>query len=153
MDSAYWTRGILSALATLAIAVLSGLGVGSGGLFVIWLTMIEGLNAISARGYNLLFFVFSAGAALVFHALRKRLRARLVIFMAIFASVGTAIGALVGQHISADLLRKLFGALLVVSGGYTLFTKLPSLFEKKSADQAPNDLENRSILHSNDKKT
>ena len=44
--------------AALLIACLSGLGIGSGGLLVIWLTMIEGISAETARGLNLLFFVF-----------------------------------------------------------------------------------------------
>ena len=48
-----------AALVSFFIAVLSGLGVGSGGLFVIWLTAAYGVSATQARGMNLLFFVFS----------------------------------------------------------------------------------------------
>ena len=44
-----------AAIATL-IAILSGLGVGSGGLLVIWLTLALGVDAQMARGLNLLFF-------------------------------------------------------------------------------------------------
>ena len=134
MDNSSWIQSIISAIASFVIAILSGLGVGGGGLFVIWLTMIEGLDSISARGYNLLFFVFSASAALVFHALRKRLRLRLVIFMSLFAAVGTAVGVFLGQRISPDLLRRFFGILLVVSGGYTLISKLPALLRKDKSE-------------------
>ena len=137
MNGSSWIQSIISAIASFVIAILSGLGVGSGGLFVIWLTMIEGLDSISARGYNLLFFVFSASAALVFHALRKRLRVRLVVFMSLFAAVGTVVGVLLGQRISPDLLRKFFGVLLVVSGTYTLITKLPALVRKDKSESTP----------------
>ena len=65
-----------SAAVSLFIAILSGLGVGSGGLFVIWLTMVEGVGSIEARGMNLLFFVFSATSALLFHLIRRRIRVR-----------------------------------------------------------------------------
>jgi uncharacterized membrane protein YfcA len=53
------TSKFSSAAVSLFIAILSGLGVGSGGLFVVWLTMVEGVDAIEARGLNLLFFVFT----------------------------------------------------------------------------------------------
>ena len=53
-------KGIFSSIVAFFIAILSGLGVGSGGLLVIWLTMVEGMDAIGARGLNLLFFVFTA---------------------------------------------------------------------------------------------
>lgn len=115
---------MLRSMVAFVIAILSGLGVGSGGLLVIWLTAIEGLSSISARGLNLLFFVFSAGAALVFHLLRKRLNVRLILFMSVFACVGTLIGSLVGAYISAGLLRKIFGAMLVISGSYTLYSRI-----------------------------
>ncbi len=117
-------HGILSSIISLLIAVLSGLGVGSGGLLVIWLTMFEGISAQTARGLNLLFFVFSASAALIFHILRRRLRLRLIMFMAIFASVGTLIGTYIGSSLDSDRLRKFFGAMLIVSGIYTLIAKL-----------------------------
>jgi len=123
--------GIVGSIASLLIAILSGLGVGSGGLFVIWLTMFEGVAAQDARGLNLLFFVFSAGAALVFHILRKRLRYRLVIFMAIFACIGTLAGSYIGARISSEYLRKFLGAMLAVSGVYTLVTRIWSAKGKR----------------------
>ena len=125
-------RALFGSVVAFFIAILSGLGVGSGGLLVIWLTMVEGMDAISARGLNLLFFIFSGSAALIFHVLRKRLRYRLVIFMALFACVGTAIGSYVGAYISAEHLRKFFGFMLIISGTYTILTRL--FAKRKKAD-------------------
>ncbi|MBE6584686.1 MAG: sulfite exporter TauE/SafE family protein [Ruminococcaceae bacterium] len=129
--------GAVSSLVSLLIAVLSGLGVGSGGLLVIWLTMFEGVSPQSARGMNLLFFVFSASAALVFHILRKRLKYRLVLFMAIFACLGTLAGSYLGSMISSDHLRKFFGGMLVVSGGYTLVSKMMAKFKGRGTNRSP----------------
>lgn len=134
-------KAVWSSVTAFFIAILSGLGVGSGGLLVIWLTMVEGMDAIGARGLNLLFFIFSAGAALIFHVLRKRLRYRLVIFMALFACVGTAVGSYVGAYISSDHLRKFFGVMLVISGGYTIVTRILSHFKKSAEKQAEKDRE------------
>lgn len=121
-----------SAAVSLFIAILSGLGVGSGGLFVIWLTMIEGVGSIQARGMNLLFFVFSATSALLFHLIRRRIRMRTVFYLSIFGAIGTLIGSLVGSVIDPAMLRKIFGAMLVLSGFYTLFGN------RRDADESKN---------------
>ena len=115
----FWLSA-LNATVAFVIAVLSGLGVGSGGLLVIWLTLI-GVNALQARGMNLLFFVFSASTALIFHIKNKRrVKLSLVLYLAIFALVGTLIGAALGGRIDSSLLRRIFGGLLALSGAYTL---------------------------------
>lgn len=114
---------IVNGAAAFFVAVLSGLGVGSGGLFVIWLTFM-GVGATQARGMNLLFFVFSASAALVLHLKNKRnIDIGLVLYLAVFALAGTMIGGIVGKGLDGALLRKIFGGVLVLSGCYTLFGK------------------------------
>ncbi|MBQ8408800.1 MAG: sulfite exporter TauE/SafE family protein [Clostridia bacterium] len=125
------TFGIISAvLISLCIAILSGLGVGSGGLFVIWLTAAQGVDAIQARGMNLLFFVASATAAMVVHWIKGKLRWRLVALLSLFAILGTWLGAYVGRLIDASVLRRIFGGMLVLSGIYTLFPKNKKIFQK-----------------------
>ena len=113
----------VNAVAAFFVAVLSGLGVGSGGLFVIWLTFM-GVGATQARGMNLLFFVFSASAALVLHLKNKRnIDLGLVMYLAAFALLGTVVGGYVGKGLDGLLLRQIFGGILVLSGCYTLFGK------------------------------
>ena len=114
---------IVAAVVAFFIAILSGLGVGSGGLFVIWLTAVYGVTATQARGMNLLFFVFSASAALVFHYLKGRVDLDLIIKLALFAVIGTLGGAWLAKQIDSGLLRQLFGIFLVISGAYSLFGK------------------------------
>lgn len=113
----------LAALVSFFIAVLSGLGVGSGGLFVIWLTAAYGVSSTQARGMNLLFFVFSASAALIFHYKRRRLDLKLIASLAALSLLGTLIGTQVAQYVDAALLRRLFGIFLILSGAYSLLPK------------------------------
>ena len=121
MDKNDPTGAIIAAAVATVIAVLSGIGVGSGGLLVIWLTLIEGMGINDARGFNLLFFIFSASAALVFHIMRKRLRPRLVVALALFACIGTLVGTYLGTVLDSAIIRRIFGGMLVFSGLYTLF--------------------------------
>lgn len=114
---------IIAGAVSFFIAILSGLGVGSGGLFVIWLVGIYGVSAPQARGMNLLFFVFSASAALIFHYKRRKLDPRLVAVLAALSLVGTFVGTRVAQYVDAALLRRLFGIFLIASGSYSLIPK------------------------------
>jgi uncharacterized membrane protein YfcA len=112
-----------AAIATL-IAILSGLGVGSGGLLVIWLTLALGVDAQMARGLNLLFFVFSAGTALIVHAIKGRIKPTLALFLSLFACLGTLAGTYIGLRVDAYWLKKIFGVMLTVSGSYALLGML-----------------------------
>ncbi len=124
---------LTAATAAFFIALLSGLGVGSGGLLVIWLTMIEGVSPESARGLNLLFFVFSASAAILVHLYRRRINMRLVTVLSLFACLGTLAGTYLSSSVDSGLLRKIFGGMLVFSGGYTLISKL---LKRKDLDES-----------------
>jgi len=122
MENVY-TKLSGAAIAT-AIAILSGIGIGSGGLLVIWLTLIGGLDAQSARGLNLLFFVFSASSALIIHARKGRVKPTLALFLALFSCLGTIIGTYIGMSIDAYWLKKIFGAMLTFSGVYAILGML-----------------------------
>ena len=125
------------AISTL-IAILSGLGIGSGGLLVIWLTLALGIDAEIARGLNLAFFVFSASASMLIHLWRGRIKPSLVISLSILALVGTLIGVGLSSRIDATLLKKIFGGMLVISGVYTLYgslRKLPLRSKKAVRDE------------------
>lgn len=116
-----------------AIALLSGLGIGSGGLLVIWLTMIEGIDAETARGLNLLFFVFSASSALLVHLLKGRVKLRLVAILSLLACLGTFVGTYLGLLINPLWLKRIFGGMLLFSGAYTLIGNLNGMRKRKSS--------------------
>lgn len=113
---------VFTAVISFAIAVLSGLGIGSGGLFVIFMTSVYGIGAEQARGMNLMFFIFSASAALLLHSIGKRIAPRLILKLSFLALIGTLIGTRVALYIDPLMLRRLFGIFLVICGGYTLFS-------------------------------
>ncbi len=107
---------VVNFTASLLISALSGMGVGGGGLFVIYLAWVSDTSQLTAQGLNLLFFLCSAGASMVIH-LQKR---RIVWYPIAFLIAGGVIGVLLGTELSAyvdeGILRKIFGGMLVVSG-------------------------------------
>ena len=111
---------MMGALVIFALALLAGLGVGSAGLLVVYLTLVEGMSQIEAQGINLLFFTLSSGAALLVHVFRTRLPLK-SIFPLIPAGL---LGSFLGSHLSGILpqllLRRAFGIFLIICGTYNL---------------------------------
>lgn len=113
----------LTVVVALGVAVLSGLGVGSAGLLVVFLTAVEQMPQLTAQGLNLVFFLFSSGAALTVHALRTKLLFGCILLLLLGGIPGSLLGTLVAHRLPDTLLRQLFGALLIVSGALGLFKR------------------------------
>ncbi len=114
---------VMMVIASFICAILSGLGVGSAGIFVLYLTMLAGYAQPSAQGLNLLFFLLSAGSALLVHIRRRRIPGRLVLVLAAAAIPGALAGSYLVRILDAELIRRLFGGMLVVTGVPTLLRR------------------------------
>lgn len=103
-------------IAAIAIAVLSGMGIGSGGLFSIWLTAVAGMPQLAAQGMNLLFFIFSGGASMLLHLSRRKIYWRAVLLLSSTGILGTVVGSVVAGLLPVKLIRVAFGLMLIGSG-------------------------------------
>jgi len=113
---------ILTLAVAFAIAALSGMGVGGGGLFVIYLSLFSDLPQLSIQGINLLFFLFASGASLLIHLWKRRIALWAVAILALSGLVGAVGGTALASAAEGDLLRKLFGGMLVLSGLYSIIS-------------------------------
>lgn len=111
------------AIAAFVIALLSGMGVGSGGLLVIYLTLVEKVDQLTAQGINLLFFIFSAASSLLLHITRRRLYAGVILILSLCGIVGSLLGSTVAAKLPSPILSKMFGIMLTVSGILSLRKK------------------------------
>ena len=109
--------------AALVAGALSGLGVGSAGLFVLYLTFVLQMDQISAQGVNLVFFLLSAGASLFLHIKKRPIPWAVVGLLVVCAIPGSVLGTYLVSVLDKTLIRRLFGAMLVVSGSMALFRK------------------------------
>ena len=112
---------------SLIIATLSGMGVGGGGLLVIYLTLFEGTKQIVAQGANLCFFIIAGIASTVYNIKKKKLVWKTIFPLSISGVVGTLAGTWIAGTINQDILRKIFGIMLIFGG----FASLISAFGKK----------------------
>ena len=108
-------------LAGLACGILSGLGIGGGTLLMVWMTAVMGIAQQTAQGINLLYFLPTAGCALLFHGKNRLIDLKTVIPAAIAGCATAAGGALLASVMDTGILRKLFGGFLLLVAGRELF--------------------------------
>ena len=108
--------------AAFAVAILSGLGCG-GGIFVIYLTFVSGMKQVTAQGINLIFFLSSAIGAFAVNRKNKLIDLRSFALISLSGIPMAVLGALAATLIKNDLLSKMYGGLLVLSGIYYLCQK------------------------------
>ena len=101
-------------------AVLSGLGVGGGGLLMIYLALFTEVGQLAAQGINLLFFLFSSGTSILVHLTKRKIFFSAVALMSLTGVTGALVGSFLSGVIDQDLLRKIFGAMLIVCGMLSL---------------------------------
>ena len=81
---------------------------------MIWLTAVLSMEQRAAQGINLLYFLPTALASLFFHIKNKLVRWDIALPAAICGCVTAALTAWLAQQMDTGVLRKLFGAFLLL---------------------------------------
>ena len=111
---------MVDVIVTFFLGALSGMGVGGGGLFAIYLILVKGAEQLAAQSENLAFFLAASSCALAVNLKKRRIDARLCAVLALSGIAGTLPGAALAKIIPADITRKIFGAALIVAASYTV---------------------------------
>ncbi len=104
-------------------AALAGMGVGGGGLYIIYLTLIKNVPQLEAQGVNLAFFIVGALSAILLHLSKRNVRIPLVLLVGAFGAVGAFAGSHLAAHLPTEILSKCFGAFLTLCGFRSFFAK------------------------------
>ena len=105
----------ITVAAAFLIAILSGMGVGSAGLLVVYLTVVMGAPQLMAQGINLLFFLFASGASMLIHLKRRRIFLLAVAVMVAAGLPAAYLGTRLAMVLDERTIRVLFGAFLVAA--------------------------------------
>ena len=117
------TQWILPLLAGTVTGVLSGFGVGGGTLLLVYMTVFAGLDQHLAQGINLLYFLPAGLMALPAHW-KNGYVDREALLPAVGAGLAlAALAAWGATALDVGILRKCFGAFLVVIGAMELLGK------------------------------
>ena len=113
----------VAVVAGAAFGFLSGIGIGGGSLLMLWLTLIAGLEAFTARCINLMFFIPSALCASVFRLRQGDLPAKKLIAPILLGAIMAGISSWISGSLDVGLLKRIFGWLLILTGLREVFYK------------------------------
>ena len=106
---------LLTVCISAGLGLLSGLGVGGGSLMILWLTLVQKMDFTAAKYLNLLFFLPPAVISTLAHLFRKKLSIKKIIPAALAGMVSASVFIYLSSTWDVNILRKLFGGLLLLS--------------------------------------
>ena len=115
------TSTIFSVVVGTVLGFLAGLGVGGGSLLILWLSTVIGMDHITARGINLLFFIPAACVACLFRWRQRNLDLSTILPAVISGCLFALLGSWISTVIDTMLLKQLLGILLIATGIRELF--------------------------------
>ena len=98
------------------LGFLAGLGIGGGSLLVLWLSFVMGLDPVTIRGINLLFFLPSAIIAICFRWKQGSIKWKKILPAIIVGCVSAFLFSWLGGYFKANILKKFFGIVLILTG-------------------------------------
>ena len=122
---------MLIGIVAFLVSILMGIGVGGGGLFIIFLTECMNFSQITAQGTNLVFFILAGASALAIHIRKRKLNILQILIMTLFGILGSLLFSHLANNLDPDIPRKVLGSLLVISGIITIFSIFKEKFVKK----------------------
>ncbi len=114
---------ILDALAVVLCACVSAMGLGGGGVLILYLTLVRDTPQMVAQGVNLLFFLPCAITAAVIYQKRGQLCWGHILPLVLGGLLGVGAGSLLLQHMDTKFLTVGFAVLMIGAGLYTVFSR------------------------------
>lgn len=114
---------MINMIAGFLSGLLGAMGLGGGGILILYLTLFLSTEQLEAQGINLLFFLPCAVISIIRQCVKKLIDWKTVIRLIVGGIVGVGIGIWIANVIKTDLLSKIFAVFLLIMGTYELFSK------------------------------
>ena len=114
---------LISALAGILSGLIGAMGMGGGGVLIIYLNFFTDIPQSTAQGINLLFFLPTAVFSVLYYSRKKLIEWKIALPFAAMGVVGTLIGCFLCGKFDNGILSKMFGFLLLIMGTLGLFKK------------------------------
>ena len=105
-----------AAIAGTLSAIIGSMGLGGGGILIIYFNLFTQIPQNLAQGINLIFFIPSAIVAIIIYAKKKLINFKLATTLALFGLIGAILGSYLACFVNSKVLSKLFALLLLVMG-------------------------------------
>lgn len=123
---------VWTALAALIAGIFSSMGMGGGGILIIYFGLFTAVPQLTAQGINVLFFIPIAAFSVIVYHIKGLIDWRTALPFAALGVLSSFGGSYLATLIDGEILSKIFGILLLVMGIKQLFSKRGSKDKKKS---------------------
>lgn len=113
-------------------ALLSGMGIGGGALFVILSTLLLGFDQKNAQAINLVMFLTAGISSTFLNFKNNLLEKRIVKKVLPFVIIGCFIGVTLVKNIQSEDLRLYFSIFMTFAGGYEIISSVVSIKKEKN---------------------
>lgn len=117
MINSLWFMLLISTV----LGFLSGIGVGGGSLLMLWLTLVQLIPHSTARTINMIVFIPTAVIASLFRWKQGNLNLNKLYPAIIGGCVSAAVFSIISRQVDIEILQRLFGFLLLLTGARELF--------------------------------
>ena len=114
---------IISAAAGILSGIIGAMGMGGGGVLIIYLNLFTDIPQSTAQGINLLFFLPTAVLAVLYYTKKKLIIWRIAIPFSFMGIIGTLVGCYFCGKFDNSVLTKMFGILLLIMGAMGIVKK------------------------------
>lgn len=121
---------ISALLAGLFSGILGGMGLGGGGILIIYLSLFTETRQLTAQGINLLFFIPIGILALIIYSFKKQIKWKAVFKFSLWGLLGSATGLYFTDFLGGKITGKIFGGLLVILGIIEIFKRKRKTVDK-----------------------
>lgn len=105
---------------SLLAGILSGaagaMGLGGGGVLLLYLTLFAGVEQLKAQGINLIFFIPCGIIAIIIYAVKKQIEIKKIITAAMFGILGAFAGSWLADIVGGEILSKVFATGIMFLG-------------------------------------
>ena len=119
----------LSLITGFISAILGAMGIGGGGILVLYLSGFKNYSQVLSQGINLIFFIPIGITAVLMHLKNRLIDKKITLAISLGSLPAAAIGVYVSSVISDNMLRKAFGLFLLYLG----ICQIIKSFKTKSA--------------------
>lgn len=95
---------------------------GGGTILILLLSICIGLDQHVAQATNLVFFIPTAISSIVVGIKNKNVEWKIAIPIIIAGMIGATISSSIGTHMNVVILKKLFGAFLLIIASYEIYS-------------------------------
>lgn len=119
-------------LITIISSIVSGMGIGGGGIYILLATTFKIFGHKAAQGYNLIMFVVVGLFATIFNIKTKNFDKELFKKLFLLIIIGCIFGAIIAKLLNENILRYIFYAFMIATSLYEIVVSIKNMIKEKT---------------------